>query len=159
MSTAEATKVVTFKLGDDVFAADIFSVERVLRYQPPAAVPDVPDWIAGVIDYQQAVVPVIDLRLRFGLPPARSREGARILVCSADGHWIAAIVDAVLEVTTVDAASVSPPPPLFRGLAAEYLRGIVRRSDRLIIFLDVARLLTASERLALGRATGDATEP
>jgi chemotaxis signal transduction protein len=63
----------------------------------------------------------------------------------------------VLEVSTIDKSTVAPPPPLFRGLAGEYVRGIVRRKDRLIIFLDVAHLLTTSERLALSRAGDDAS--
>ena len=159
MSATETTKVVTFRLGDDLFAADIFAVERVLRYQPPVSVPDVAQWIEGMIEYRGRVVPVIDLRRRFELPPAENRDSARILVCNAESEWIGAIVDAVLEVTTIDPTSVTPPPPLFRGLTTEYLKGIVRRKDRLIIFLDIARLLTTSERLALELATDKAAGP
>jgi purine-binding chemotaxis protein CheW len=159
MNSADVMKVVTFRLGDDLFAADIADVERVLRYQPPTSIPDLPDWMEGVIEYQKRVVPVIDLRRRFDLPPADQRDTARIIVCNAKGEWIAAIVDAVLEVTSLDPATVAPPPPLFRGLAGEYVRGIVRRKDRLIIFLDVARLLTTSERLALSRASDETSEP
>ena len=159
MSITEATKVVTFRLGDDLFAADIFAVERVLRYHTPVSVPDVPDWIEGMIDYRGKVVPVIDLRRRFELPPQANRDSTRILVCNAGTEWIGAIVDAVLEVTTIEPSAVTDPPPLFRGLTTEYLKGIVRRKDRLIIFLDIARLLTTSERLALELATDKAAGP
>ena len=64
----EANKLVTFRLGEDYFAADIFSVERVLRYSVPTSVPDMPAYIEGVIDYQERVVPIVNLRLRFELP-------------------------------------------------------------------------------------------
>lgn len=149
MSTADLSQIVTFRLGDDLFAADIYSVERVLRYQAPTSIPNVPDWIEGVIDYQGRVVPVISLRRRFALPAGDVAADTRILVLNAGGEWIAAIVDAVLEVASLAESAVQPPPPLFRGLAAEYLKGIARRGDRLVIFLDVERLLSTTDPLHL----------
>jgi purine-binding chemotaxis protein CheW len=154
----DASQIVTFQLGDDLFAADIFSVERVLRYRAPTPIPNVPNWIEGVIDYQERVVPVINLRRRFSLPEMALRPEARTLVFTVDDDWIAAVVDAVLDVSVLDTASLAPPPPLFRGLAGEYLRGVVRRGDRLVIFLDVARLLSTNERLVLDHAS-EATPP
>lgn len=144
-----ASQIVTFRLGDELFAADIFSVERVLRYSPPTPVPNVPSWIEGVIDYQGRVVPVINLRKRFELPEAPIPSDARILVLTVDDEWVAATVDGVLDVSVLDAAHLAPPPPLFRGLAASYLRGVVRRGDRLVVFLDVARLFSTDERIVL----------
>ena len=66
--TTETNKLVTFRLGEDYFAADIFAVERVLRYAVPTPVPDMPAYIEGVLDYQGRVMPVVNLRLRFELP-------------------------------------------------------------------------------------------
>jgi purine-binding chemotaxis protein CheW len=151
MST-EADKLVTFRLGEDLFAADIFSVERVLRYTPPTPVPDMPDYIEGVMDYQGRVVPIVNLRLRFELPAAPAVGETRTLVLNVAGEWIGIVVDAVTEVAAYDRAAVSPPPKMFRGLSAEYLKGIVRRGERLVIFLDVAHLLSSSERIALQQA-------
>jgi purine-binding chemotaxis protein CheW len=152
MNVPELSKIVTFRLGEDFFAADIYAVERVLRYQAPTQIPNVPSWIEGVIEYLGRVVPVINLRRRFELPEVAVAAETRILVFNASGEWVAALVDAVLEVSGLDPAAVSPPPALFRGLSAEYLKGIVRRKDRLVILLDVARLLSSSDRLALERA-------
>ncbi|HKG90963.1 MAG TPA: chemotaxis protein CheW, partial [Gemmatimonadaceae bacterium] len=154
MSSAEQSQIVTFRLGEELFAADIFSVERVLRYQQPTSIPNVPLWIEGVIDYQGRVVPVINLRRRFDLAPVAPAAETRILIFNAGGEWIGATVDAVLEVAPLDRGQVTPPPALFRGLAGEYLRGIFRRADRLVMFLDVQRLLTTTERLTLEQATG-----
>ena len=152
MSTTDLSQIVTFRLGDDLFAADIFAVERVLRWQEPTPIPNVPAWIEGVLEYQGRVVPVINLRRRFEMVPAPVQNDTRILIFNAGGEWIAATVDAVLEVSALDPARLAPPPPLFRGLAGEYLRGIVRREKRLVIFLDVTRLLSTNERLVLEHA-------
>lgn len=146
------TQIVVFRVADDWFAADVFSVERVLRHKAPTAIPDVPDWIVGVIDYQQRVVPVIDLRKRFGLPAIAPVPETRILVFNADGEWIGAVADAVVEVAQLDEGAIAPPPAMFRGLAAEYLRGLVRRGERLVIVLDVARLLSTTDKLTLDQA-------
>ncbi|HEX8850586.1 MAG TPA: chemotaxis protein CheW [Gemmatimonadaceae bacterium] len=153
LQPATVSKIVTFRLADDLFAADIYSVERVLRYKAPTPVPNVPEWIDGVIDYQGRVVPLINLRRRFELPASEPGPETRILVFNAGGEWIGGVVDAVLDVAPLEAGKLAPPPALFRGLAAEYLLGIVRRAERLVIFLDVGRLLSTSDRLVLERAT------
>jgi purine-binding chemotaxis protein CheW len=151
MST-QADKLVTFRLGEDLFAADIFSVERVLRYTPPTSVPDMPPYIEGVMDYQGRVVPIVNLRLRFELPAAPVVGETRTLVLNVGGEWIGIVVDGVTEVASYDKAAVSAPPKLFRGLSAEYLKGIVRRGDRLVIFLDVEQLLSSTDRISLQEA-------
>ena len=152
MTATDRSQIVTFRLGEDLFAADIYSVERVLRFQEPTPIPNVPAWIEGVIEYQGRVVPVINLRRRFEMPPRAAANDTRILVFNTGGEWIAATVDAVLDVSSLDTARVAPPPPLFRGLAGEYIKGIVRREARLVIFLDVDRLLSTNERLLLEQA-------
>jgi purine-binding chemotaxis protein CheW len=154
VSTAPV-KLVTFLLGTHRFAADVFSVERVLRYVAPNAVPDMPVWIAGVIDYRGAVVPVIDLRRRIGLPGDEHPATARILVLSTSDGWVGAVVDAVLEVATVAASQIAPPPALFRGLASEFMRGITHVREHLVVVLEVDRVLSSTARIAFD-ASGDA---
>jgi purine-binding chemotaxis protein CheW len=150
MSTSSGTvRLVTFRLGDDLFAAPIEAVERVLRYEVPRAVPNLPEWIGGVVEYRDRIIPVVDLRRRFELPHAATSPQMRLLVLSTGGEWAAVLVDAVLDVRSVQPEDLVPPPPLFRGLAAEYLRGVLRRDDKLVIVLDSDRILTASERLVL----------
>lgn len=148
MSTV-TDKIVVFRLAEDHFAADVGSVERVLRYTAPRAVPNVPEWIGGVIDYQGRAVPIVDMRRRFSLPFAPTGEQARILVLNSGGEWIGVIVDAVVEVAPASANDLEPPPKYFRGLAGEYLRGLVRRGDRLVIVLDPDALLSSNERIVL----------
>ena len=145
-------QVVTFRLGEDRFAGDVAAVERVLRYQRPTVLPNLPEWIDGVIDHEGRVVPVVDLRTRFGLERREPRPETRIIVFSVGDEWMGAIVDAVLEVASVPEDRIAPTPKAFRGLKAEYLKGLVRQDDGLVIFLDVPHLLSAGERLALAKS-------
>ena len=142
-------RIVTFRLGEHLFAADIASVERVLRYDGARAIPDLPEWIEGVIDHDGEVVPMIDLRRRFSLPAVAPGPQARLMVCASRGSHAALLVDAVLDVQPVSPEALSEPPALFRGLATEYLRGLTRRQGQLVVVLDVDRLLASTEHLAL----------
>ena len=155
--TSATDKIVIFRLGDDLFAAGVQSVERVLRYQRARALPDVPPWVDGVVEYRANVIPQLDLRRRFELRETAAGPATRVLVLNAAGGWVAVVVDAVLEVAAYDASTLSPPPTLFRGLAGEYLQGLVRHGERLVVLLDVDRLLTATERLRLEQATAAAS--
>jgi purine-binding chemotaxis protein CheW len=175
MSENTSHQVVTFRVGDDEFAADIMAVERVLRFVQPTQVPNLPEWVEGVIEYEGRVIPVIDLATRFGIErapePRAGHDGGttarRVIVFAVAEEWVGAVVDSVLEVVVIPPERLSPPPAIFRGLAAEYLRGLVRRSEggraeggaaaggSLLIFLEVQRLLTATERLRLERAMAE----
>jgi purine-binding chemotaxis protein CheW len=106
------------------------------------------------------VVPVIDLRARFELPSAPNRDGARILVFVVGDEWIGAIVDKVDEIATVYESQLEPPPTIFRGLARQYLRALIRSAhdgDPVTVMLDVSELLTARERIVLEHAVAGAT--
>ena len=144
MSNAvESTRLVTFRLGENLFAAEIQMVQRVLRYEAPRALPDMPEWMEGVVDYQGTMVPVIDMRRRFGLSAAAPGPQARLMVCSAPRGLAAMLVDAVLDVKPVEPSDILEPPELFRGLAGEYLRGLTRRNGQLVVVLDVENLLSS----------------
>jgi purine-binding chemotaxis protein CheW len=155
--TSATDKIVIFRLGDDLFAAGVHSVERVLRYQRARPLPDVPPWVDGVIEYRANVIPQLDMRRRFELLEVGVTATTRTLVLNAGGGWVAVVVDAVLEVAPYDASQLAAPPALFRGLAGEYLQGLVRYGKGLVVLLDVDRLLSATERLRLDRATADAS--
>ncbi len=148
--------IVTFAVGEELFAADVVEVERVLRYRPPAPVPRLPDWVAGLLEHEGRSLAVVDLRRRFQLPPAEAGTEPRIVVIGGEEGRIGAIVDRVVDVTSVAADQIDPAPPLFRGLAADYVQGVVRRDGRLIVVLHAARLLSATERMMLADASADA---
>ena len=142
-------QVVIFRVGGQEFAFNVFHVQRILRYEPPAPLPKAPAFLEGMLQVQGAVVPVIDLRKRFELKQSPHREETRTMVLETEGLVVAVVVDAVLEVLRVPAGAVTPPPPVVRGLAAEYIQGIVSLGPRTVILLQTGRLLTSAERIAL----------
>ncbi|HEX6944088.1 MAG TPA: chemotaxis protein CheW [Gemmatimonadaceae bacterium] len=143
----ESTRLVTFRVGEHLFAAEINAVQRVLRFEAPRALPDMPDWMEGVVDYQGTMVPVIDMRRRFGLPASAPGQHARLMVCAAPGGLAAMLVDAVLDVKPIQPSDLMDPPELFRGLAGEYLKGLTRRQGQLVVVLDVESLLSSQAPL------------
>ena len=148
----DVVKLVTFQLGLDIFAADVLSVDRVLRYAPPNAVPDVPAWVLGVIEHREKVIPVVDLRRRVELSDDSITPETRILVLNTSGGWVGAIVDTVHEVASVPADNISPAPALFRGLKAEFVRGMTKVGDQLVVILDVDRVMSSADRIAFDQS-------
>jgi purine-binding chemotaxis protein CheW len=149
-------QVVIFRVGGQEFAFNVFHVQRILRYEKPAALPKAPAFLEGVLQVQGQVVPVVDLRRRFELKDAPLREETRTMVLEADGVVVGVVVDAVLEVLRVSAAVVTAPPAVVRGLAADYIQGIITLGARTVILLQTGRLLTSSERIALEAAHTEA---
>jgi purine-binding chemotaxis protein CheW len=149
--TGDELQFVVFLLGSQEFGLSIFQVERILRYEVPASLPNAPDFLEGVMPYGSGVVPLVDLRKRIGLP-ADHREETRVMVLQFEEHHVAVVVDQVVEVLRVDTRTITQPPPMVRGLAAEYISGIISRPQRTIVVLNAARLLSSTERLALTEA-------
>lgn len=148
-------RLVTFGIGEAWYAAEIGYVERVLRHEGVHAVPNMPVWMDGVLEHQGRIVPVIDLRRRFGLADAdpEARRGAggagRLLLLSCGDDCVAAAVDRVVDVRAVAEGEIAPPPRLVRGVAGDFVKGMVRRDDWMVLVLDIPRLLSPEEHLSL----------
>lgn len=151
MTTGDDVQLVTFKVAGQDLAFNIFQVERILRYEAPAPLPKAPDFLEGVLRYQGAAVPVVDLRKRLGVA-APLREETRTVILEWEGSKLGVVVDAVTEVLQVAAPEISSPPAIVKGLAAEYITGLVVKDGRTIIVLNTARLLSSKEKLALESA-------
>lgn len=153
MTTADDIQVVTFRVGPQEFAFDILQIERILRYEPPARLPQSPDFLEGVVQYAGGAVPVVDLRKRFELE-APIREETRLMIVDLGDQRVAVVVDEVREVMRVDSRTIAAPGPMVRGLAAAYISGVIIRPARTIIILNGRKLLSATERLALSAIGG-----
>lgn len=151
MTGADDLQFVVFRIGGQEFAVSILQVERILRYETPAALPNSPDFLEGVVPYGGGVVPLVDLRKRLGVDP-ELKEETRVMVLRLDDQGVGVVVDLVREVLRVDARTIAAPPPMVRGLTAEYVSGIIARPGRTIVVLNAARLLSSQERLVLSEA-------
>ncbi len=148
MNVGDELQIVIFRVGPQQFALNIYQVERILRYEKPAALPKAPDFLEGVLSYEGDVVPVVDLRKRLDVAAPIDPE-TRVMVLEIDAQRIAIVVDQVVEVTRVDSAAIAPPPPIVRGLAAEYISGILARPVGTVVFLNAGKLFSSTERVAL----------
>src|SRR5213594_2196534 len=152
MTGGDDIQLVTFRVGGQDFAFNIFQVERILRYEAPSPLPKAPEFLEGVLQYQAGAIPLIDMRKRLGVA-APLREDTRTVILEFEAGKIGLIVDAVTEVLQVAAQAVTPPSGIVKGLAAEYIAGLVVQNGRTIIVLNTNKLLTAKEKLALQGAT------
>jgi purine-binding chemotaxis protein CheW len=153
MSTATSTTtIVVFRMGGEEFGTEIGNVVEVLEYRAPVRVPKAPDFLEGVIYLRDSILPVVDLRKRMEIPTTPPTADTRFLVVLIDEERVALTVDAVVEVAHLRGADLAEPPPFFRGVAAEYLHGMGKLRDRMVIVLKVERILTSQERIALLRA-------
>lgn len=148
MTDGEDVQLVSFRIGRHEFAMDILQLQRILRYDPPAPLPDAPDFLEGVIAYEGSAVPVVDLRKRLELPAEHTDE-TRIMVLQLGSEKVGIVVDQAREVLRVDSSTIVAPPAMVRGLAAKYISGILPRGDRTLVILNAQRILNATERLAL----------
>jgi len=149
--TDDELQFVIFQVGSQSLALSILQVERILRWEQPAALPNAPAFLEGVLRYGDGVVPVVDLRKRLDVP-ATQQEETRVMVLELEDQRVGIVVDAVSEVVRVDARTISPPPPMVRGLAAKYITGILSQADRTVVVLNAGKLLNSKERLALTEA-------
>jgi purine-binding chemotaxis protein CheW len=149
MITGDEIQVVSFRVGEQEFGLNVFQVERILRYERPAPLPKSPDFLEGVVTFEGTPVPVVDLRKRLSLQ-AEQLEETRMMVLDIEGNRVGIVVDQVLDVMRVDGGAITAPPPLVKGLAAEYISGLLSRDNgRTVVILNAGRLLSSKERLAL----------
>ena len=143
-------QVVVFELGGERYGLDIGTVYEIIRHQPITAVPNAPSFVEGIINLRGRIIPVVDLRGRFGLAASAPTKASRIVVCEAAGHRVGLVVDAVTEVLMIPAEAIEPTPDLAGGTETGYLKGIAKLGERLIILLDLEGLFGSGAAEALG---------
>lgn len=150
LDARELLQLVTFRLGNEEFSLDILRVQEIIRHMELTRVPRTPDFVEGVINLRGRVIPVLDLRKRFGMPSDERTNETRIIVVDVDNRTVGLKVDAVSEVLRLPADTVEPAPAIVTGAESDYIKGVGKLDGRLLILLDVEKILTRSEREALG---------
>jgi purine-binding chemotaxis protein CheW len=164
MSSAitETSQYMTFKLGNELFAVKVSQVREVLEIPQITRVPSAPDYMRGVVNLRGQAIPVVDLRVRFGLPPVANTANTRIIVMELELDGEAAVLggiaDSVHEVIDLEPDSINPPPRIAMRWRTEFIQGMGRRGDDFIILLDVNAVFSSDE-LALVDETAAATGP
>lgn len=146
----EMTQLVVFRLGTEEFGVEILQVQEIILLSPITRVPKAPGFVEGVINLRGEIIPVVDLRKRFGLEAGELKEDARIVVVDVADNLVGMIVDEVTQPLSLPTSQIQPPPPLAGGVEAAYLRGIGKLADRLIVILNLERALSSQEVEALG---------
>ena len=145
-------QLVTFRLGSEEYAIDILKVQEINRMVDITSVPNSPSDVEGVINLRGKVIPVINLRRKFGLGTKEADAQSRIMVVDV-GITVGLIVDSVSEVLRLSSDTVEPPPPMTGGIGSEFIRGVGKLQDRLLILLDIDKLLGHDEMHAVAQLT------
>lgn len=147
----ELLQLVTFSIGEEEFGVDILKVQEIIRTMEITKVPRAQDFVEGVINLRGKVIPIIDLRRRFGLDSKEHDKHTRIIVIEINNMIVGFVVDSVSEVLRIPASTVEPPPPVVAGLESEYISGVGKLHDRLLILLDLDKLLSNEDLQSLGQ--------
>jgi purine-binding chemotaxis protein CheW len=155
----ETTQYLTFKLEDEVFAIGISEVREVLDYTTVTKIPEMPDFMLGVINLRGSVVPVVDMRLKFGMAPTEKKVNTCIIIVEIDLEGettvIGALADSVQEVLELDPDQMEPPPRIGTRLKSRFIKAMGKRDGHFIIILDIDRIFSADELAMIGEPAQD----
>ena len=153
----DTTQYLTFKLSDEVFALDISKVREVLDFITVTKVPKIPEFMRGVINLRGSVVPVVDLRLKFGMTKTEKTVNACIIITEVeiDGEKIVigALADSVQEVMDLEPDQIEPAPKIGTSMNTDFIKGMGKRNEQFIMILDIDRVFSEAELVAVGEAS------
>lgn len=161
MSTPDGQKtllqLLSFRVGDESFAVDVLKIRGVERMRKITSIPKMPHFLDGVLDIREQIVPIVDLRKRFNIEAKPPDASTRIILVELDNHLAGLIVDAVFEVFQADSASIGAIPSIgASSVDAEFLMGVVRLKDSLVIIIDMEKVFTPEEKESITAAAGKA---
>ncbi|WP_219836679.1 chemotaxis protein CheW [Paenibacillus sp. R14(2021)] len=146
----EELKVIVFGLANEEYGIEVEKVRTIERMMPITRVPKTPAFIKGVINLRGVVLPVIDLRGRFGLEESEATDSSRIIIVAVNDLEVGFIVDSANDVIDIDSDSIDTPPEVIGGIKAKYLHGVAKIGDsRLLIMLNLSEVLNKSEIIQL----------
>ncbi len=139
--TATEMQLVVFDLASEFYGVDIGAVREIIRMQTVTRVPGAPPYVEGIINLRGQVIPVVDLRKRLELTVGEQTNESRIVWVTINEQDVGVIVDAVTEVLRIPLSSIEPPSSMVSSVDSDYLRGIAKLESRLIILLDMSKVL------------------
>ena len=147
--SGEVVQVVSFRLGGEEYGVDIAQVQEIIRMVEITRVPRAPHFMEGVINLRGQLIPIIDLRTRFGMPRIDKTKSSRIVVTEIGTKRVGIVVDSVSEVLNIPIENVEDAPEMIAGVGTEYIQGVGKLGERLIIMLDLTMVITSEEKQVL----------
>lgn len=151
----EERQLVVFRLHNEEFGVEITDVREIVKPRHITRLPHVDDYIEGVTNLRGEVIPVICLRKRFGIESQENTQDTRIIMLEVNDSMVGFVVDAVTETVRLPESAIEPPPSSIAGLRADYLAGVGKFDDRLLILLEVDKILTSAEKIQLQNLATD----
>ena len=142
---AKDLQIVGFRIGRETFGLPISLVQEIVRPPEITAVPHAPEYVEGIMNLRGRIVPVIDLRRRFGAAVIENTRKSRVLVVEFESRAVGLVVDSASEVLKVSDAQIEPPPNVLTDAATNYVSGVAKYQGRIIILVDLKRILYADE--------------
>ncbi len=143
--SGELLQLVSFNIGSEEFGVDILKVQEINRMVEITRVPQAPHYVEGVINLRGKVIPIVDLRKRFNLDVKEYDKNTRIVVVDISGNIMGMVVDSVSEVLRLPSNTIEPPPEIVASINSEYIKGVAKLEDRLLIFLDLSKVIDVNE--------------
>lgn len=143
------TKVLIFSINNEYYATDIMEVERILGYEEPTKLPESPYFVEGVINYEGNILPVINIAKKFNLQLSSVELERKIIVAKQKDKKFGIVVDQVSEVKDVENESIENAPEVVAGVAKRYIKGLIKLEGKIIIFLNLATILTEEEKMSI----------
>ncbi len=156
---SEIKQLIGFFVGAEEYGLEILRVREIIRVREITRLPRSPGFVKGIINLRGDVIPILSLGERFGLERKEASADTRVIVVEIGGQLIGMVVDAVSQVLRVPADQIDPPPPIIGGLAREYVAGVAKVGDRLVILLNIDRILSKDEQVQLADLEADGGEP
>jgi purine-binding chemotaxis protein CheW len=150
--SSELLQLVSFKIGNEEFGVDILNVHEINKMTQITKVPNAPEFVEGVINLRGRVIPIIDLRTRLGMEKKEQDKDTRIIVVEISKRTVGFIVDAVREVLRIPTNITEAPPDLVTGVNSEFIKSVGKLEDRLLILIDLEKVLSTSDQEKLTKA-------
>ncbi len=145
----DLSQLISFEVGEEEYGLDILRVKEVIRIREITRLPRAPSFVKGIINLRGDVIPIIDLRDKFGLEHREYTSTTRVIVVDVEGRLVGMVVDEASQVVRIPADQIDPPPPIAGGLSTEYIKGVGKLDEKLVILLNIDRILTREEKVEL----------
>ncbi|MBB6715937.1 chemotaxis protein CheW [Clostridium gasigenes] len=142
-------KILVFELNKELYATDIMEVERILGYEIPTQLPESPEFLDGVIKYEDGILPIINLANKFKLKSKAISDENKLIVIKKQVGKFAILVDSVCEVININEEDIDDPRTISTFISQKYIKGLVKKEKKIIIILDLSKILTEEEEEAI----------